>query len=264
MEYTNQTDLFSLQDKVALITGGSGDIGRSLARALASAGASIALNGTSAEKLDESARTLEAQVPDAYVQFFCADVSNVDATRQLARGVLDAFGRIDILVNCAGINRRKLILDMNIEDYEAVMGINLRGAFFTSQAVAPAMIEQGGGKIVNIGSLAIRLGLSEISPYAVSKAGLDELTRVMAVEWAQYNIQVNCLAPGFLITNLTRNGLWANESRAKWVLDRTPMRRPGEPDELAGAVLLLASKASSFITGQTIFVDGGVLAGTPW
>ncbi len=262
MNYINQTDLFSLQNKVALLTGGSGDIGLAPARAMAKAGASIVLNGTSQTKLDKAQRELEAL--GARVALVKADIRKTDECRRLAHAALAAFGSIDILVNCAGINRRKPILEVTEDDYDAIMDVHVRGSYFLSQAVAPIMIRQGGGKIIHIGSLNIKLGLSDISVYGMAKAGLDQLTRVQAVEWAQHNIQVNCLAPGFIETQLTRVGLWQNEKRSKWILDRTPMKRPGQVGELAGVMLLLASQASSFLTGQTIYVDGGVLAGSAW
>lgn len=262
MNYNNQTDLFSLQGKVALVTGGSGDIGLALARAMAKAGASIVLNGTAQTKLDKAGRELEAL--GARVALIKADISKTSECTRLAQAALEAFGRIDVLVNCAGINRRRPILEVTEDDYNAIMDVHVRGSYFLSQAVVPAMIRQGGGKIIHIGSLNIKIGLSDISVYGMAKAGLDQLTRVQAVEWAQHNIQVNCLSPGFMETDLTRVGLWQNEKRSKWILERTPMKRPGYPDELAGVMLLLASQASAFLTGQTLYVDGGVLAGSSW
>jgi len=264
-DYTNQTDLFSLQNKVALITGGSGDIGRAIARAFVKAGASVALNGTSAAKLDAAQREVEGlAVGSARAISVQANLNKTSEGRRMVQETLDQLGRIDILVNCAGINRRKPILDVTEDDYNAIMDVHLRASYFISQAVAPIMIGQGGGKIIHIGSLSIRIGLSAVSVYGMAKAGMDHLTRVQAAEWAQHNIQVNCLAPGFVMTELTREGLWKDEKRTKWILERTPMRRPGYPDEMAGAALLFASNASSFITGQTLWIDGGVLAGAPW
>ena len=262
MSDINPATLFSLQDKVALVTGGSGGIGLALAHAMAKAGARIALNGTTQTKLDKAGRELNAL--GATVALLKADVSKTSECVRLVQDTLSVYGRIDILVNCAGINRRKPILEVTEGDYNAIMDVHVRGAYFLSQAVAPIMIRQGGGKIIHIGSLNIKIGLSEVSVYGVAKAGLDQLTRVQAVEWAQHNIQVNCLAPGFIETDLTRVGLWQDEKRSKWILDRTPMKRPGQVDELAGVMLLLASQASSFLTGQTIYVDGGVLAGSAW
>ena len=255
-------DLFSLQDKVALITGGSGDIGMAIAKAYARAGAHIALNGQTKAKLDAKCKEFDG-LP-IRVETFAADVSKVHATQQLASDVAETFGRIDILVNCAGVNRRKPILEFTEVEYEAIMAVHVRGAFFLSQAVTPIMIEQGGGKIINIGSATIRAGLADVSVYGIAKAGLDALTRTMAVEWAEHNIQVNCLAPGFIMTELTKDGLWANEKRSQWLRDRIPMKRPGLPDEMVGVALLLASNASSYLTGQTIYVDGGFFAGSKW
>lgn len=254
--------LFSLQGKVALITGGSGDIGRAIARVFAQAGAQLALNGQTQAKLDDAAAEFRAQ--GTRVEAFVADVGRVAAVRQLALDVVQTFGRVDILVNCAGFNRRQAILEFSEEDYDAIMDVHVRGAFFLSQAIAPHMIEQGGGKIINIGSATIRTGLADVSVYGIAKAGLDALTRTMAVEWAEHNIQVNCLAPGFIMTDLTKTGLWGNERRNKWLHERIPMKRPGLPDEMAGVAVLLASHASSYLTGQTIYVDGGFFAGSKW
>lgn len=252
--------LFSLHDKVALITGGSGDIGRAIAKAYLAAGARVALNGTKPGRL-EAAR---AELDSESVSLFPADIGDIGAARQLARDVEAAHGRIDILVNCAGINRRQPILDFTPDEYDAIMAVHVRGAFFLSQAVAPIMMRNGGGKIINIGSATIRAGIADVSVYGIAKAGLDALTRTMAVEWAEHNIQVNTLAPGFIMTELTKEGLWANERRSKWLLERIPMKRPGRPDEMMGAALLLASEASSYLTGQTIYVDGGFFAGSKW
>lgn len=255
-------ELFSLQDKVALITGGSGDIGRAIAKAFAKAGAHIALNGQTRSKLDAVQHTLN--VSGARIETFIADVSAPANAKSLAAQVNEAFGGIDILVNCAGVNRRKPILDVTEDDFEKIMNVHLRGTFFLSQAVAPIMTQRGGGKIINIGSATIHAGVADVSVYGAAKAGMDALTRTMAVEWAEHNIQVNTLAPGFIMTELTKDGLWANERRSKWLLERIPMKRPGLPEEMAGVALLLASAASSYLTGQTIHIDGGFAAGSKW
>jgi NAD(P)-dependent dehydrogenase (short-subunit alcohol dehydrogenase family) len=255
-------ELFSMAGKTALITGGSGDIGRAIARAFASAGATVALNGTNRDKLAAAVAEIAARGGKALA--LKADISKVAACKRLAERAIASLGRVDVLVNCAGINRRKPILQVEEADFDAILDVHLRAAYFLSQALAPAMIANGGGKIIHIGSLTVRLGVSDVSVYGVAKAGMDQLTRVQAVEWAKHNIQVNCLSPGFIMTDLTRDGLFNNPERRDWVLSRTPMRRPGLPDELAGAALLFASNASNFITGQTLWVDGGVLAGSPW
>jgi 2-deoxy-D-gluconate 3-dehydrogenase len=255
-------ELFSLKDKVALVTGGSGDIGKAIASAFAEAGAHLALNGQTQAKLVKVQRELGAH--GNRVETFLADVSEPATAKALVARVSETFGGIDILVNCAGINRRKPILDVTLDDYEKIMNVHLRGTFFLSQAVAPIMAQRGGGKIINIGSATIHTGVADVSVYGAAKAGMDALTRTMAVEWAEHNIQVNTLAPGFIMTDLTKEGLWANERRSKWLLDRIPMKRAGLPEEMAGVALVFASKASSYLTGQTIHIDGGFAAGSKW
>jgi 2-deoxy-D-gluconate 3-dehydrogenase len=255
-------DLFLLKDKVALVTGGSGDIGKAIAHAFAEAGAHLALNGQTRAKLDKAQHELRAH--GNRVDTFLADVSAPAHAKALVAQVNDALGGIDILVNCAGINRRKPILDVSEDDYETIMNVHLRGTFFLSQAVAPIMAQRGGGKIINIGSATIHTGVADVSVYGAAKAGMDALTRTMAVEWAEHNIQVNTLAPGFIMTELTKDGLWGNERRSKWLFDRIPMKRAGLPEEMAGVALMFASKASSYLTGQTIHIDGGFAAGSKW
>lgn len=254
--------LFTLEHKTALITGASGGIGRALAVALAEAGATVGLNGTSAEKLEETGREVESAGGAGHL--FPSDLSNVTACRRLVAEVESALGRLDTLIHCAGTNRRKPIEAVTEADYEAIMAVNLRSVFFLSQAVHPVMKRQGGGKILTIGSMTSFRGLGEISVYGASKAAVAQLTRTMAVEWAGDNIQVNCICPGFIRTPLTEVGHWGIPDRKRWLLDRIPMQRPGEPEELIGAALLLVSDASSYITGQTLCVDGGFLAGGWW
>ncbi len=258
----NITALFSLKDKVALVTGGSGDIGLAIAQALAGAGAKIVLNGRSSTRLVQAQEKLAAS--DAIVQTVVADVSDPVEAKRVLHEAQDAFGHIDILVNCAGSNIRKPILEFTPEEYDKIMAVHARATFFVSQAVAPGMIAHGGGKIINIGSATIRTGLADVSVYGMAKASMDALTRTMAVEWAEHNIQVNCLAPGFIMTDMTKTGLWANERRSTWLMDRIPMKRPGTPEDMAGTALLLASSASDYLTGQTIHVDGGFAAGSKW
>jgi NAD(P)-dependent dehydrogenase (short-subunit alcohol dehydrogenase family) len=255
-------DMFSLAGKVALITGGSGDIGMAIARVYAEAGAAIALNGRSPERLRRSAEALRAA--GAEVLELQGDVAEVDVARATVAQAHAWRGRIDVLVNCAGSNRRKAVLDVEPEDFETIVAVHLRGAYFTSQATARHMIAAGSGKIIHIGSATIHTGLADVSVYGAAKSGLAALTRSMAVEWAEHGIQVNCLAPGFIMTELTREGLWANERRSRWLHERIPQRRPGLPEEMAGVALLLAAPASSYLTGQVIHVDGGFAAGSKW
>ncbi|MFO7166587.1 MAG: glucose 1-dehydrogenase [Chloroflexota bacterium] len=261
MQTSRLLELFSLEGKVALVTGASGDIGRALAQGLAAAGATVALSGRSPEKLERT----RAAIADAggTAAVFPADLSEPEAPAALAERVAQQMGRIDVLVNCAGMNRRQPIAEVTAANYAAIMDANLRSAYFLSQAALPHLIAQGGGKIINIGSLTVAVGLADVSVYGMTKSALAQLTKTMAVEWAQHNIQVNCLCPGFIATELTVP-LFANQRRRAWILERTPLGRPGTPDDLVGMAIFLASRASDFMTGQTVFVDGGFTAGSMW
>lgn len=251
--------LFSLQGKTALIAGGG--IGGVLAAALAEAGAVVGIHDIAAERLAETQRAVEAVGGQAIP--LDADLQEVATCRDLIADAHNALGRLDILVNCAGMNRRKPIAAVTQDDFDTIVAVNLRSIYFLCQAAHPIMRAQGGGKIIQIGSINIFYGLDTVSVYGLAKAALAQLTRVMAVEWAPDNIQVNCLAPGFMDTPLSRP-VWADEHKANWLRRRIPARRPGQPAELVGLLLLLASPASSYLTGQTIVVDGGFLAGGSW
>ena len=254
--------LFSLAGKTALVTGASGGIGRALAVALAEAGATVALHGRKTQELDETRRQVEAAGGKAFP--FAADLKEVEPNRKLVDDVRRATGRLDVLVNCAGMNRRAPLAEATSDDFDTIMAVNLRSAFLLCQAAHPIMKSQGGGKIVNIGSLTSLWGVGGVGVYGMSKMGIASLTRTLAAEWARDNIQVNCLAPGFIMTPLTAQGLWGHPVRRKWILDRVPARRPGTPQDLIGTTLLMASPASDFMTGQVIAVDGGFLAGGWW
>jgi gluconate 5-dehydrogenase len=254
--------LFSLPGKIALVTGGSGDIGRVLALGLASAGATVAINGTNPGLLADVRAELVAV--GGLAESFAADLADVAECERLVARVIERFGRVDVLVNCAGINRRQPILEVTPDDYERVMAVDLRAAYFVSQAAARVMIECGGGSIVHVGSINSAIGLATISVYAAAKAGLSQLTRNQAVEWAAHGIRVNCLAPGFIVTKLTEGPLFGDERKRRWMLDRIPLGRGGTPDELVGPLLLLASDAGSYLTGQTLYVEGGILSGSTW
>lgn len=254
--------LFSLQGRVALVTGAAGGIGRILSEGMAGAGAAVALADVRQNENEALATALCCEGRQA--EAFAVDVAQRASIRSLVDAVMGRFGRIDILVNCAGINRREPILDVTEETFDRILAVNLRGVYQLSQAVAEPMIQQGGGKIIHIGSLTGEMALAGVSAYGVSKAGVSQLAMSMAVEWARYNIQVNCIVPGFMRTELT-TPLWADETKAAWMRGRIAAERPGEPSELLGAAILLASPASSYITGQTWCVDGGVTAGgRPW
>jgi NAD(P)-dependent dehydrogenase (short-subunit alcohol dehydrogenase family) len=253
--------LFSLQGKTALITGASGGIGRELAVGLAEAGAVVAVHGRDEKKIGETCSKVRTRGGKALP--FTAELTDVEACRKLIVDVHKALGSIDILVNCAATNRRKPISEVSVEDFDTIVSVNLRGIFFLSQAVHPFMKQRGGGKIIHIGSMNIFYGLDTVSVYGMTKGGVAQLTKVMAVEWAADNIQVNCVTPGFFYTPLSMP-LWDDEEKARWFKNRIPARRPGYPKELVGAAILLASNASSYVTGQNIVVDGGFLAGGSW
>ncbi len=254
--------LFSLEGKAVLITGASGGIGRVLAGSLAEAGARVGLHGTRREPLEELKYQIEAG--GGCGKILTADLSEVSTCHQLVRDATEALGRLDILINCAGTNRRKPASEVTEEDWKTIVDINLRSLFFVCQAAHKSMRETGGGKIINIGSVTSFDGLGEVSVYGATKGGVAQLTKTLAVEWADENIQVNCLAPGFIVTPLTEMPLWGDDRRRQWLLARIPARRPGRPEELVGATVFLASDASSYMTGQTLIVDGGYLAGGSW
>jgi 2-deoxy-D-gluconate 3-dehydrogenase len=254
--------LFSLAGRTVLVTGAGGGIGRALALGMANAGARVGIHDIVPGRLEETQRAVTAANASAVP--LLAELAEVESCRRLIRDAHAALGRLDVLVNCAGMNRRAPIAAVTEEDYETIMAVKLRSIFFLSQAAYPIMREQGGGKIINIGSLNAFYGLGTVSVYGMTKGAVTQLTRTMAIEWAKDNVQVNCIAPGFMLTPLTETSLWGDEKKRRWLLGRIPMRRPGRPDELVGIALLLASRASSYLTGQTITVDGGVLAGGSW
>jgi NAD(P)-dependent dehydrogenase (short-subunit alcohol dehydrogenase family) len=253
---------FGLKGKTALVTGAGGGLGSALAEGLAGAGASVALADLpgSAGLREVHARLEQGGYAVSTVE---ADVSDVACAPSMVNQVVDAHGSVDILVNCAGINRREPILDVTPETFDRITGVNLRGLYFLSQAAARVMKDNGGGKIINIGSLTSTIALSDVSVYGCTKSAVAQLTKTMAVEWAQYNIQVNAIGPGFMRTPLS-DPVWADPDRRSWMEGRIPMRRGGQPDELVATAILLAGQASSYISGQIIFVDGGFLSGSPW
>jgi NAD(P)-dependent dehydrogenase (short-subunit alcohol dehydrogenase family) len=254
-------DLFSLDGKVAVVTGAAGGIGRWLAAGLGAAGARVLLTDYAAEPLAEVERLLAGAGVEA--TSLVVDLLEEDAPERIVAGTVDRLGRLDVLVNCAAVNRRMPILEMDRETYDLIMRVDLRVPYFLSQAAAPVIRDGGGGSIVNISSLNAAYGLEQISVYGPAKAGLSQLTRVMALEWAPYGIRANAIAPGFMDTPLAAP-VWADADRRRWILNRVPLKRPGLPSELVGTCLLLASDAGSFLTGQTLFVDGGALAGGRW
>jgi 2-deoxy-D-gluconate 3-dehydrogenase len=245
---------------VALVTGASRGIGRSLALALARAGADVALASRTADALESAAQEARGFGPRALP--LPLDVADVSQVRQAVDRTVAELGRLDILVNVAGINRRKPALDVTEEDWDLVLGTNLRALFFACQAAGRVMVQQRAGSIVNIGSLTSSISIRRsvgLSPYAASKSGLLGVTRALATEWAPHGVRVNVLSPGYIVTPMTEP-LVQNPDFDAWVLSRTPMGRWGTPQDLEGACVFLASDASRFVTGQMINVDGGWLA----
>ena len=261
----NQTTiekLFSLRGRTALVTGASGGIGSALAVGLAGAGAKVALHGTNVPHLEETARAVAEAGGESVI--LTADLRDVEASRQLVDDAAANLGRVDILWNNAGMNRRKRVEEFTLDDYETITDVNLRSILFLCQGAHAHMKANGGGKIVNIGSMTSYIGLANVGIYGMTKSALAQFTKTMAIEWARDNIQVNCLAPGFIKTPLTAQGQWADPHISRWILDRVPARRPGTPEDMIGTAIWLSSAASDFVTGQVVAVDGGFLAGGSW
>lgn len=249
-------DLFNLKGKVAVVTGGNGGIGLGIARGLASAGADIAIAARNEAKTTEAVKGLQGEFGVKAIGVK-VDVKEERQVQDMAKKVLDTFGRIDILVNNAGTNIRKLPQEYTVDEWEEVLDVNLRGAFLFSRAVYPAMKAAGGGKIINIGSMTSIFGAAKVMLYSASKGGIVQLGRCLANAWARDNIQVNAILPGFINTDLTRKARKDMPELEERVNMRTPADRWGEPDDLAGTAVFLASRASDFVTGVALPVDGG-------
>jgi NAD(P)-dependent dehydrogenase (short-subunit alcohol dehydrogenase family) len=259
----NLGDLFSLTGRKALVTGSSSGIGQAQAVALAEAGAQVVVHGTDAGKIERT-RELIAGVGGVSHALAAPLDGNRASCHRVVADAAERMGGLDILINCAGTNRRKRIEDVEEDDWESILRVNLDSLFWLSQAACAQMREGGGGKLLHVGSLTTFRGLGMLGPYGATKAAVGLLTQTMAVEWARYNIQVNCLAPGFIETPLTAQGLFGDQVRRRWIHERVPARRPGYPSDLVGATVFLCSPASDFVTGQTLAVDGGFLTGGSW
>ncbi|MGO9117803.1 MAG: SDR family NAD(P)-dependent oxidoreductase [Desulfomonilaceae bacterium] len=247
-------DLFDLSGRVALVTGASKGLGKAVVAALASAGADIALYARNKQDLENV--KLSVQALGRKAEAFCVDVLDKALIHENLKATLDCFGHIDILVNNAGVNIRKPVLELSPDEWDLVINTNLKGYFLMAQAVVPDMLSRGYGKVINMASILGTVALPTQLAYASSKGGVIQMTKVMALEWAKQGVRVNAIGPTYFETPLVAQ-LRNDPERFQFIVDRTPMGRWGQPEELAGIVIFLASRASDFITGQTIFIDGG-------
>ncbi|MGD9856681.1 MAG: SDR family NAD(P)-dependent oxidoreductase [Planctomycetaceae bacterium] len=253
--------LFDVSEQVVLVSGGSRGIGRELARGFAARGARVVVTGRERETLAQAAEEISVGAHEA-VPVLC-DVAETEQIAAAVQQVIERWGRIDTLVNVAGVNIRKPAVEFTAEQFDFVLDINLRGAFFMAQQAGRQMIERGTGCVINVDSLNSHSPLAHVAPYAMSKCGLNGMTRVLAREWGPRGVRVNGLAPGFILTDLTQQ-LWNDAAMQEWGRFNTPLGRLGRPADLVGTAIFLASPAAAFLTGQTITVDGGFTSGRNW
>ncbi|WP_428981004.1 SDR family oxidoreductase [Lichenibacterium dinghuense] len=249
--------LFDLSGRTALVTGSSRGLGRAMAEGLAEAGAALVLNGADAGRLAATAAALRAAGHTVHEAPF--DVTD-EAAVVAAFGRLDAEGiAVDVLVNNAGIQFRRPMVELDTADWRRVIDTNLTSAFVVGREAARRMIPRGAGKVVNIGSLTSAAARATVAPYTVAKGGIKMLTQAMTAEWARHGIQANAIGPGYMLTDMNQ-ALVDDPAFNDWVVGRTPAQRWGRPEELVGAAVFLASRASDYVNGQIIYVDGGMLA----
>jgi 2-dehydro-3-deoxy-D-gluconate 5-dehydrogenase len=249
--------VFNLENKTAIVTGGNRGLGRAMALALADAGADVVIVGRDEQKNQQVVS--EVQEKGRKAISLSTDLRDITAIGNMVAEVVSQFGKVDILVNNAGVSHTERALDITERDWDKVMDLNVKSLFFCCQAAGRVMKEQGYGKIINLASVAGAVGDLGIAPYTASKAAVINLTRSLALEWVRYGIQVNAIGPAYIETDMNTEEL-SNPKVRDRIVGKTPMRRLGEPDEIAGATILLASDASNYMTGQTIYVDGGWLA----
>lgn len=250
--------LFDLTGQIALITGASRGLGQCFARALANAGADLILTSRNREDISPFATEIEAM--GRRVVTLDLDLRDQNSIERMAAAAEAACGQIHILVNNAGCNVRKPALDVSWDDWNLVLETNLRGSFFVAQQLARRMVPHGYGRIINIGSVTSVFGYAGLAPYGASRGGIRQLTMSLADDWGRHGITVNCLAPGWFQTDQNKM-LYKNKQWVEYLTDRIPVKRPGEPRDLEGAVVFLASESSRYITGQTLLVDGGISTG---
>ena len=252
------TNIFDLTGRIALVTGTSRGLGQYLGRALARAGADLVITSRDAATLAPFQKEIESLGRRALP--LALDVRNHDSIQQAVDAAVAHYGKVDILVNNAGCNVRKPALDVTWDDWNLVLDTNLRGTFFVAQAVARHMVERKYGRIINIGSVTSVAGYAGLGPYGASRGGVKQLTMSLADDWGVHGITVNCLAPGWFKT--AQNAvMYENKEWVEYLCDRIPLKRPGQPQDLDGAVVFLASEASGYVTGQTLLVDGGISTG---
>ena len=252
------SELFDLNGRTAIVTGTSRGLGQYFAYALAKAGADLVVTSRNRDHLSTFAGEIEALGRRAVSLEL--DVRNHESIERMVRAAEDAYGHLDILVNNAGCNIRKPAIDVTWEDWNTILDTNLRGSFFVAQAVARRMIGRRYGRIINIGSVTSVAGYAGLGPYGASRGGIRQLTMSLADDWGKYGITVNCLAPGWFRTEQNKV-LYENKEWVDYLCDRIPMKRPGAPHDLDGAIVFLASESSRYITGQTLLVDGGISTG---
>ena len=251
--------LFDLQGKVALVTGSTHGLGMAMAKGLGHAGATLVVNGNSSQqKIDDALKVYESEGIEAVGYKF--DVTDEEEVRKAIGQIEKEVGPIDILVNNAGIIKRTLLEDMEVADFKQVLDVDLVSPFIVSKHVVQGMISRKQGKIINICSMMSELGRNSVGAYAAAKGGLKMLTRNMATEWAKHNIQVNGIGPGYFATSQTAPIRVDGHPFNDFIINRTPAAKWGDPDDLAGAAIFLASKASDFVNGHILYVDGGILA----
>jgi len=250
--------LFSVADQVVIVSGGSRGIGRAIAEGFAKRQAQVAVTGRDLTTLQKTAKEIGGSVKP-----YVCDVAKAEDIEKLVAGVVKDFGRVDTLVNVAGVNRRMRSEKLTEADYDFVVDINQKGPMLLSLAVGKQMLARGKGNQINISSLNNDRPVKGVVPYAMSKAAMGHMTKALALEWGPRGIRVNAIAPGFILTDLTKK-LWSQPQMQEWGRANTPLERLGVPEDMIGAAIFLASEASAFMTGQIIYVDGGFTCGLNW